>query len=1373
MRSFTPLFFFLTILMLPLSKVFSQSTFLSNPSGGSWTTAATWTCVGGPCSTTVPTGSDIAVLVGDGAGGGSVSLSSNSSIGDIFIVSDATGVLSKSGFGGKVLTINGQLAGTHPDLSGTPQAPSVDVIQDNTGLTLLFTGANGTNPVITSWSHIATINNVTFDQTGTGTNFQIEDLAVINNMNVTDGTVTIMSGFDVIDGGTATISVASGASFVVNGGVNGDGTTSSLFTTVNINGDATTGAVGYINASAFTLGSGASLTVNFNGANQTQGWWFGSNSPGTAPIDLTSTITYNASANQNIGALTYGNLVLRSPLSASNKTLQSTNTLAVAGNLTINSANVTFITSGNANPIQLEGNLINNGTWSPTQLVRFDGTTAQSISGNNAVTFGGGLRAENTTAAVSLSNQSVDINGELDIDLSATFNPANNNVSLFGNLQNDGTLTAGTVNSTFTFDGATAINGTGSHNFNFVVISNSLTAPTGTINVARDWTNNGTFNRNIGTVVMNGTVAQSITGSASTAFNNLTTSNASGVGVNANVDLYGTYTLSSGTFDADGAGLGIFTVKSTSLTADARIATLSTPANFSGNVTVERFIDGTVGGDWRYIASPITNGNLGMWSDDFPVTGSFSGLPPNGANNVIDNTAPSVARYDAIGINNYVYLSASGGAYSTVALTNGAGYSAYTFLDADHTVSIRGTIGKNNKNVPISTASGRFNLVGNPYPSTINGNTLLDNNPNVGQTFYIRTSNGVYASYNAFANTGTGGPVGWAGEIFMGQSFWVVSSTASTLNFTESLKIPNGNGQFLKTSNDPLGTLRVKLSNTTQKDETLIIFNDNATAGFELSHDAYKYPNGYTDLNSVYHPYLNISSFNDAAPSTQYVFNTLPAIDCNINVSLKMTNVPVGTYNLDFTGLANFGLPYNIKLVDNFTATQVVLSEGTHYEFEVTADVASSNTARFDIVFDIDPLDVNNEPSYIANNTCSSNYVNVDLSGLQTGIDYILLSSGVPVDSIRATTSTGYMKIAKSTLVAGNNTYSIKAKNSIACSASETIFNDLVVVAYNEIAEIQTVQNAEACIGTQATLTASGVPANGSYKWYTSMDAIDNIAGAFGSSYTIDNVQNNVDYFVAAVNESGCEGGRVKVTASVKSLNTPTVQGVSICSNTNANLVASGAGTGEYYKWYETIDAIDPISGVSGSVLTLNNVNSSNAYYVSIANNDGCESSKEIVEVIVYSLEIPSIIVAGNSMSVSGGDTYQWYKDGEIIAGAIDNSYEVVNSGSYYVEITKDGCTAASVAKDFVITGIDNVLYELGLSIYPNPVEDRLNIRNIKTKELIIKLFDSKGQLIFTKDDIKVKGSILYFNTANLLSGIYILNIEEGSRVIPVRILKK
>lgn len=127
------------------------------------------------------------------------------------------------------------------------------------------------------------------------------------------------------------------------------------------------------------------------------------------------------------------------------------------------------------------------------------------------------------------------INGLFTINTGSSLNTQSNSMIIGGNWNNNGTFTPGT--GTVTFNGTTAISGsTASHNFYNITINSgkSLTAPDGNLNVAGNWTNNGTFTAGNGTVVFNGNAPQTIT-SGSSSFNNIIF-NSTGIG-NADIVL--------------------------------------------------------------------------------------------------------------------------------------------------------------------------------------------------------------------------------------------------------------------------------------------------------------------------------------------------------------------------------------------------------------------------------------------------------------------------------------------------------------------------------------------------------------------------------------------------------------------------------------------------------------------------------------------------------------------------------------------------------------------------------------------------------------------------------------------------------------------
>ena len=138
---------------------------------------------------------------------------------------------------------------------------------------------------------------------------------------------------------------------------------------------------------------------------------------------------------------------------------------------------------------------------------------------------------------------------------------SSNTLTVHGNWINNGTFTANT--STVIFNGTTAISGTTINSFHHITINStkSLTAPAANINITGNWTNNGTFSDNGGTVTFNGTVAQDITGV--TTFNNLTVNNTAGVIGKSNQTVNGVLNLASANASATVGALDMSPVYST------------------------------------------------------------------------------------------------------------------------------------------------------------------------------------------------------------------------------------------------------------------------------------------------------------------------------------------------------------------------------------------------------------------------------------------------------------------------------------------------------------------------------------------------------------------------------------------------------------------------------------------------------------------------------------------------------------------------------------------------------------------------------------------------------------------------------------------
>jgi hypothetical protein len=810
-------------------------------------------------------------------------------------------------FSGRTLTMNG----------GSIVTAGTGLIS-NSASNLIFGGStfSGTVPFQGAGNQL---NDLTFSTPGGAFTWN-SPVTINNNVTLTAGTITHNSGLTM---GTGSTFIRSGGSLTTND--------PDVVTSYNVTytGSVTTGLE--LPGTATELNT---LTINSSGS-----------------VTLDKDITVNGNVNLQGSALVAGtrNITLAGATGNWNRTSGSfsggTGVVTVAGNytivapgvtpsftnITVNSTRTLTLPTGNIN---IGGNLVNNGTIAPsTSTAIFNGTT--TISGSSTT---------------SLNN--VTVSGTLTAPSATTLNIA-------GNWTNNGTFNNN--NGAVNFNGTTTIAGSNQSNFFTVTVSGTLTAPTSSLGIAGNFTNSGTFNNNGGTVVFNGTVvAQTVSGSATT-FNNVTVSNPVTPGVQiANTSrLNGTLTLTSGAFmDADGpSGTGVFIVSSTSQTVGGRIAALPNPTNLTGQVTIERYIHGKTGGDYRYLSMPITtNANLSIWRNSIHVTGNFSDRSTNADNsNIVDsgNTNPSVFTYNST-TQAFTAVNGTGGLTSATSISSRIGYSAYDFNNGAVTVSYRGVPERGNVPITISNTNGNFNLVPNPYPSPLDWDNVVKTNVN--DAMYLRVDNNVFSSY--VGGVATNAPFGgWTGEISTGQAFWVVSNGGGT-TFTMREADKTGNNNYFLRTKSPDDYFRISLNTESgRSDEIVIRFADNASDGYDPEWDAFKLKNDQlknpTSIETT--PSFNLSSYVNN-PMEEYAINSVAKLLAEKIINLNIADVEPGEYVLKFSDLALLTSGYRVVLVDLYGRKETDITDGSEYAFQITETEQSAGMGRF-------YLRINGEPA--------------------------------------------------------------------------------------------------------------------------------------------------------------------------------------------------------------------------------------------------------------------------------------------------------------------------------------------------------------------------------------------------------------------------
>jgi hypothetical protein len=811
------------------------------------------------------------------------------------------------------------------------------------------------------------------------------------------------------------------------------------------------------------------------------------------------------------------------------------------------------------------------------------------------------------------------------------------------------------------------------------------------------WTNNGTFHSNNSTIEFIGNATQNLLGSSVTQFNNITVSNTAvpGVSVESNQELKGVLQLGAHVmFDADGSGNNtIFTLLSTgdNPTEDASVGQLPVGAQVSGKVTVQRFMTKEGGNNtniYRYISAPVKNATVADLQNEIPVSGNFIGRSPGYGKKAglfeYDETVITDLNKDKK-INQEDGYRQFPKANNAEKFAVGRGYSL--FVRGSKLTStkwdLRGEINAANEapiNFPVTyTSSGNiehdgWNLVGNPFPATIDWNASAWTKENIDQTIYLRDNGTVPARY-AYWN-GVVGINGGSRYIASGQAFWVKANGTGTpvLTATEAVKEAGRQTTFFRTGEAEItNLLRIKLSKGTLSDETVVHFREGATEAFDSFADAMKLANST----------MNVSTL--LANGTRLAINSLPPLNCLYTLKLAVEQTPAGNYRFDFSELETFPAGVTITLKDKFLNKTHVVTMGGSYTFAITSNTASYGTGRFELTFS--SQGPKSDFLLSAASLCEGMEGTIQIANSEAGIQYTAwLNNQAITNAVSGNGSTVAVALPASALTAGPNNITIKA-NSASCSVAA---EKMITVNVAKVYRVTSVKDGIACGLAAITLKASGAPSTGKYYWYNAPDATNFIKGFHSDTFITPLIAESKTYYVSIANEMGCEGPRVPVKANVVTSITTQIQ-------------------------------------VNGMQLT---------------------SSWEY----------------GN----------QWYFNNEIMPGATTQSIEAQKTGVYKVVTTLNTCTA-SAEIELAVTDIKEKS-ENKTDVYPNPVVDKVHIKSISEyPEQWVYLLNGLGQVLVVKQATPVVEGEQYceIEMQQLPAGIYFIRLVNAGGKTDYKIIKQ
>jgi hypothetical protein len=376
----------------------------------------------------------------------------------------------------------------------------------------------------------------------------------------------------------------------------------------------------------------------------------------------------------------------------------------------------------------------------------------------------------------------------------------------------------------------------------------------------------------------------------------------------------------------------------TTYSGDYDMATIKFNNNSGSNYTYTYAFSRQITGDagWRLLSLPKTGGLVTDVSDDTPVQGVTGGDDASSTTNFIiyDNDAEfekptnvTTAWGDGLGFGLYFYNNTTNGS-STLPVT----------LDAS------GAEPSSDVTVTLNPAASGYTLVGNPYASNYNTNSMTATSSNISNT--IAFWNDGTSSYSTQDRTASSGYI-----ISPWQGFWVqtVSAAATTLTMPTSGKTSSSTtGTFFSKEVNNRGDINFSLSSETTYDEAIrLAFRSEATTEYDAD--------DFGKLTPLVPSYA-IMAFesNDILKSVE----SLPYnLEEEVTLSLQPQMVGVsGDFTFAWNGLETIPGEWELILHDYETGANIDMRSETEYTFFQAAHAKVSSN----------PLSLLNGPAAVA-----------------------------------------------------------------------------------------------------------------------------------------------------------------------------------------------------------------------------------------------------------------------------------------------------------------------------------------------------------------------------------------------------------------------
>ena len=478
-----------------------------------------------------------------------------------------------------------------------------------------------------------------------------------------------------------------------------------------------------------------------------------------------------------------------------------------------------------------------------------------------------------------------------------------------------------------------------------------------------------------------------------------------------------------------------------------------------------------------------------------------------------------------------------------------------------------------------------------------------------------------------------------------------------------------------------------------------------------------------------------------------------PAINVNVSTQPSATLTVIGSLtfcqgsNVRFQAATGTGFTYTwykdgspiipAATGSSYTAT----TAGVYHVVIVNGTCTTTTTTRTVVVNPLPTVTtVANGPTAF----CAGGSVVLD-GGTASGLTYQWRRNTINIPGATSATYTATQ----------SGSYTLVVTNVNSCQATSTPI--AVTVSTMPAPAITASGLATFCQGNSVTLEATA-GAGYTYQWSLGGSPITGATGAtYGASVS--------GSYTVTITNGTCVAASapfvVTVIPAPPAVITPAGP-VTFCQGGSVTMNAS-RGAGYTYQW--TRNTFD-IPGATSYQYT---ATLSGAYAVKIS--DGtCPATAAAITVTVNDFPVAVITVTGGvNMSTGVFAAYQWYRNGQAIAGATGQNYTATRDGFYAVVVSDAaGCPATSSVQQIDALDVNGVSTAGEVKIFPNPTDGMVTVDATVVTDLSVVSVDGK-ELMSAKASKTI-------DIAALPQGLYLVRVrshQTGQLISVQRINRK